>query len=122
LQQRRLVNRGFTPKAVREQSPQFEAMIDSMVDPLTPQGRCEVVDAIAGQLPARFTCNLLGLPEDEWRTVKSWSERLMRIDAAMFDQEVLAGLMAVTQELWALVEDKVPELRACPAHGLLSTW
>jgi cytochrome P450 family 142 subfamily A polypeptide 1 len=122
VQQRRLVNRGFTPKAVREQSPQFESMIGSMIDPLTPQGRCEVVDDIAGQLPARFTCNLLGLPEQEWRTVKGWSERLMRIDSMAFDQEAMAGLMAVTMELWELVQTKVPELRECPAHGLLSTW
>ncbi|MCO8127923.1 cytochrome P450 [Acidimicrobiia bacterium EGI L10123] len=122
LQQRRLVNRGFTPKAVREQSAQFEAMIAAMVDPLTPQGRCEVVDAIAGQLPARFTCNLLGLPEDEWRTVKSWSERLMRIDSVMFDQEAMAGLMAATMEIWGMVEAEVTDLRGCPAHGLISTW
>lgn len=122
LQQRRLVNRGFTPKAVREQSPQFEAMIDDMIDPLTPQGRCEVVDDIAGQLPARFTCNLLGLPEDEWRTVKGWSERLMRIDSVMFDQEAMGGLMAATMEIWGMVEAKVTDLRGCPAQGLLSTW
>ena len=122
LQQRRLVNRGFTPKAVREQSAQFEAMIAAMVDPLTPEGRCEVVDAIAGQLPARFTCNLLGLPEDEWRTVKSWSERLMRIDSVLFDQEAMAGLMAATMEIWGMVESKVTDLRGCPAHGLISTW
>lgn len=122
LQQRRLVNRGFTPKAVRAQSPHFEAMIDSMIDPVTPEGRCEVVDAIAGQLPARFTCNLLGLPEDDWRQVKSWSERLMRIDSMAFDQEAMEGLMAVTMELWGMVQAKVPELRGCPAQGLLSAW
>lgn len=51
LQQRRLVNRGFTPKAVRAGSPQFEAMIDAMIDPLTPQGRCEVVDAPEQHVP-----------------------------------------------------------------------
>ncbi len=122
VMQRRLVNRGFTPKAVREQSAQFEAMIDGMVDPLTPAGSCEVVDAIAGQLPARFTCNLLGLPEDEWRTVKGWSERLMRIDAAPQDNEVIQDLMAATMEIWSLVATRVPELRGCPAHGLISTW
>ncbi len=122
VRQRRLVNRGFTPKAVREESATFQAMIGSMVDPLTPLGRCEVVDAIAGQLPARFTCNLLGIPEEEWRMVKGWSEKLMRIDSMAFDQEAMAGLMEVTQELWGMVEATVPELRGCPADGLLSTW
>lgn len=122
LKQRRLVNRGFTPRAVRGQTSQLEAMIDRLVDPVTPRGRCEVVDAVAGQLPARFTCNLLGLPEEDWRQVKGWSERLMRIDSMNFDQDAMAGLMEVTNELWGTVQSRVPELRECPADGLLSTW
>ena len=123
LKQRRLVNRGFTPRAVRDQSAGFEAMIDSLVDPVTPEGRCEVVDAIAGQLPARFTCNLLGLPEEDWRQVKAWSEKLMRIDAMNFDQSALGGLVEVTTELMTMVMTKVPELRGCPVgDGLISKW
>ena len=123
LKQRRLVNRGFTPRAVRDRSVEFQAMIDSLVDPVTKQGRCEVVDAIAGQLPARFTCRLLGLPEDDWRQVKGWSERLMRIDSMNFDQSALDGLVEVTMELMQLVLAKVPELRGCPVdEGLMSRW
>jgi cytochrome P450 family 142 subfamily A polypeptide 1 len=123
LKQRRLVNRGFTPRAVREQSAGFEAMIASLVDPVTPQGRCEVVDAIAGQLPARFTCNLLGLPEEDWRQVKGWSEKLMRIDAMNIDQSALGGLVEVTTELMTMVLAKVPELRGCPMQeSLISRW
>ena len=123
LQQRRLVNRGFTPEAVRDQSDGFETMIDGLVDPVTPQGRVEVVDAIAGQLPARFTCNLLGLPEDDWRQVKAWSEKLMRIDAMTFDQTAIGGLVEVTTELMTMVMTEVPELRSCPVQsGLISQW
>ncbi|MGK2929178.1 MAG: cytochrome P450 [Acidimicrobiales bacterium] len=123
LQQRRLINRGFTPRAVREQSEGFAVMIDSLVDPVTPEGRVEVVDAIAAQLPARFTCNLLGLPEDDWRQVKEWSERLMRIDAINFDESAFFGLVAATTELMDMVMTSVPELRGCPvSDGLLSRW
>lgn len=123
LQQRRLINRGFTPKAVREQSDGFAAMIGGLVDPVTPLGRVELVDAIAGQLPARFTCNLLGLPEEDWRQVKEWSERLMRIDAINFDESAFFGLVAATTELMDMVTSSVPELRGCPmSDGLLSRW
>ena len=123
LAQRRLVNRGFTPRAVRDRNAEFEQMIDALVDPVTPRGRCEVVDAIAGQLPARFTCRLLGLPEDDWRQVKAWSEKLMRIDALNIDQSALAGLVEVTTELMTMVLSAVPELRGCPVQdGLISRW
>lgn len=123
LAQRRLVNRGFTPKAVRETSSHYEAMIAGMVDAVTPDGRCEVVDAVAGQLPARFTCNILGLPEDDWRQVKSWSERLMRIDSVMFDEDAMQGLMGASMEIMQMVMARVPEERGCPvSSGLISKW
>lgn len=130
--QRRLVNRGFTPKAVREQSPKFEAMIDGLIEAVTPaagSATVEVVDAIAGQLPARFTADLLGLDQARWPQVKRWSEQLMRIDSMMVDEDVLAGLMEVTTELINEVMTAVPALQGCPAHevpdgrvGLLHTW
>ncbi len=123
LKQRRLVNRGFTPRAVREESDQFEEMIFGLVDAVTADGGCEVVDAIAGQLPARFTCNLLGLPEDDWRQVKGWSERLMRIDSMMFDDTAMAGMVEVTTELMTMVMTAVPHERGCPVGpGLISRW
>jgi cytochrome P450 family 142 subfamily A polypeptide 1 len=123
LYQRRLVNRGFTPRAVKAETATFVEMIDRLVDPLTPAGRTEVIGDIAGQLPARFTARLLGLDEEEWWTsMKSWSERLMRIDAARIDNAALMDMMATMQELMATVVEKTTELRGCPAEGLLSTW
>ncbi len=127
LAQRRLVNRGFTPKAVRAESAGFETMIAGLVDPVTPTSgvtkTVEVVDAIAGQLPARFTCNLLGLPEDDWRQVKTWSENLMRIDAMNIDEMAFFGLVETTTQLMEMVMSRVPEERGCPmVDGLISRW
>src|SRR5262245_9108045 len=94
LHQRRLVNRRFAPRAVKAQTEMLIEMIDRLVDPLTPVGRAEVVEDLAGQLPARSTAWLLGLEEDEWwPTMKRWSEELMRLDAARQDNEVLMTLM-----------------------------
>ncbi len=123
LKQRRLINRGFTPRAVNTWNPQFEKLIDDMVDPLTPKGSCEVVESIAGQLPARFTCALLGLPDEQWPMVKVWSEKLMRIDAMTFDNDSITGMMEANMEIYSTVTEKVPEMRGCPVEdGLLSKW
>jgi len=123
LAQRRIVSRGFTPKAVDAWNPHFEKLLDEMIDPLTPVGQCEVVDAIAGQYPARFTCALLGFPDEEWPRVKVWSEKLMRLDAAMFDSDVIKGVMEASQEIWMALDTKLPELRGCPVGDeLLSKW
>lgn len=123
LHQRRLVNRGFTPSAVKAQSNMLADMIDKLVDPLTAQGRTEVIEDLAGQLPARFTAKLLGLDEDEWwPAMKTWSERLMRLDIAPTDNDVLMSLMSTLQELMGTVMTKTEEFRGCPAEGLMSTW
>jgi cytochrome P450 family 142 subfamily A polypeptide 1 len=117
LHQRRLVNRGFTPRAVKAET------IDKLVDPLTPQGRTDVIEDLAGQLPARLTARLLGLDPDEWwPTMKKWSEHLMRLDAAAQDNDVLMALMGTLQDLMATVVAKTDEFRGCPADGLMSTW
>ena len=123
LHQRRLVNRRFTPRAVKAESDMLAEMIDKLVEPLTPRGRSEVIDDLAGHLPARFTARLLGLDNDEWwPTMKTWSERLMRLDAAPMDNDVIMTLMTTLQELMGTVVAKTDELRGCPTDGLMSTW
>ena len=123
LHQRRLVNRRFTPRAVKAESDMLAEMIDKLVDPLTPNGRSEVIEDLAGQLPARFTAGLLGLDDDEWwPTLKTWSERLMRLDGAQTDNDVLMPLMDTLQEIMGTVVTKTDEFRGCPADGLMSTW
>lgn len=123
LARRRIVNKDFTPRAVDTWNPHFEKLLAEMIDPVTADGQCEVVNAIAGQFPARFTCALLGFPDEQWPMVKTWSEKLMRLDAAMFDPEVINGVMEVSQQMWMAVDSKLPELRGCPVnHDLLSQW
>jgi cytochrome P450 len=121
-QQRRLVSRGFTPKAVRRHEDQIRAIVDELLDRAADQGRLEVVDELAGQLPARMTARLLGFPEEQWRDVKSWSERLMRLDTApedpRIDMDVMAACMEFNDVLVATAEDR----RACPADDLVTTW
>src|SRR6478672_3679375 len=125
LHQRRLVNRRFTPRAVKEQADTLADMIDELVDPLTPRGRTEVINDLAGQLPARFTAWLLGLDEDEyWPTMKVWSERLMRLDAAMMEAEVLMELGPTLGDLMDNVVREHGARHGCPVEGagLMTTW
>lgn len=123
LKQRRLINKGFTPSAVDKWNPHFEKMVDEMIAAVAGDGECEVVMSFAGQLPARFTCALLGLPEEQWPVVKVWSEQLMRIDALAFDNDAFAGMMESNQAIYQTLSEKIPEARGCPmGDGLLSKW
>ncbi len=121
-QQRRLVNRRFTPKAVRGHTGEFTELIDELIDNVIDDGHCEVIDAWAGQLPSRLTARMLGFPEDRWRDVKRWSEQLMRTDSRDRDGQVFTDFIQANREFIALLQEVAPEKVGCPADDLLSTW
>jgi cytochrome P450 family 142 subfamily A polypeptide 1 len=122
LEQRRLVSRRFTPRAVQRDASFLQSRIDELLDAVAPHGQLEVVHDLAAQLPSRLTADLLGFPEDRWEDIKSWSERLMRTDSITFDQEALMGVMSAIMEFNPLLEQVAAERAACPADDLISTW
>jgi cytochrome P450 family 142 subfamily A polypeptide 1 len=119
--QRRLVLGRFTPAAMRKREGEMQALIDELLDPVAEKGRLEVVEDLAAQLPSRLTARLIGFPEEEWPTIKSWSERLMRIDDRRTSPPI-EGLMTASIELYQRVQAEVPERKACPMDDLLSVW
>ncbi|MGZ6993594.1 MAG: cytochrome P450 [Acidimicrobiia bacterium] len=126
IDQRRIVSARFAPRSVEKMAPRLDGLIgeliDGMVDAVTRDGEVEVVDALAAQLPSRLTTDLLGFPEDRWRDVKSWSERLMRIDGVTTDNSVAMGMVTAIQEFAQVVFATATERRGCPADDLISSW
>ncbi len=126
LGQRRMVNRRFTPRAVRDHADHYTAMISTMVDEAIEEnatdGSIEVIDALAAQLPGRVTAELIGFGQDHWRDVKSWSERQMRIDRRYVDEVVLGELMDSIQEWATVMTDLLPQRFADPQDDLFSDW
>jgi cytochrome P450 family 142 subfamily A polypeptide 1 len=122
LEQRRLVSRRFTPRAVQQDEAFLQSRIDELVDAATAEGRLEVVRDLAAQLPSRLTADLLGFPEERWEDIQSWSERLMRTDQITRDEQALMGVMGAIMEFNPLLEQVAAERKSCPAHDLISTW
>jgi cytochrome P450 family 142 subfamily A polypeptide 1 len=122
LTQRRLVSRRFTPRAVQPDAELIRSRVDALLDAVAGQGRLEVVHDLAAQLPSRLTALLLGLPEDRWEDLKSWSERLMRTDSVTFDNDALLGVMNAIMEFNEVLAATAEERRGCPADDLISVW
>ena len=122
VEQRRLLSRRFTPKAVHQDEPFLLSRIDELLDAVAAQGQLEVVEDLAAQLPSRLTADLLGFPENRWADIKSWSERLMRTDAVTFDNDALMGVMNAIMEFNPLLVETAAERKGCPADDLISVW
>jgi cytochrome P450 family 142 subfamily A polypeptide 1 len=82
----------------------------------------ELVDDLAAPFPARMTAHLLGLGEDHAPAVRSWSERLMRIDGIADNETLMADMMGAIMEFAAVIGPIADERRGKPRDDLLSIW
>jgi cholest-4-en-3-one 26-monooxygenase len=120
--QRMLVQRFFSPPVMTRREPELRALITELIDAVINDGQTELINAIAGQLPARLTCRLLGFPEEWWPRVKEWSERLMRTDMAQRDGQIFVEFMTANMDLFAEVRRQIEHKRSNPADDLLTVW
>ena len=82
-------------------------------------GGFEVVDTLAARIPAELTCHLLGWPRDRWRDVRSWSERLMRVDSLHRDPLLMSDAIRASQEIATLTAATVPPRRGADTGDVL---
>lgn len=121
-EQRKLISDRFTPRAVKALEDQVRDITTVSLDAIGRAPRFEVVDALAARIPALVTCRLLGWPDAHWRDVRSWSERLMRIDTLARDPIQMSDAVRAVNEMAAVTEPAIAERRACPADDILSRW
>jgi cytochrome P450 len=63
---RRLVNRGFTPRAVNAMEPTIRQIANTILDRVASRNGCDFVLDISSRLPLAVICGLMGLPEEHW--------------------------------------------------------
>lgn len=121
-QQRMIVQPRLTGAAVGQRREEIEALVAELVEAMVVSNVSEIVEAMSGQLPARLTCRLIGYPESMWPQVKSWSERLMRIDMRERDGRTFTEFFDANIEFATALGPLASERVGCPAHDLLGDW
>jgi cytochrome P450 family 142 subfamily A polypeptide 1 len=120
--QRSLVARRFTPKAVQRLEPVIAEVIDDLVKGFVERGELDIVDDLAAPFPARLTAHLLGFGDEHWPSVRSWSERLMRIDGILDDEQIMMDMGGAIMEFAAVMTPLAEERRGAPRDDLFSIW
>src|SRR5205823_6320868 len=69
-EQRMLVNRRFTPRAVKEHEDHVRGVVTELIDAVLPLGECDAVESLASPLPAIMIGDLLGYPRELWTKVR----------------------------------------------------
>lgn len=121
-QQRMLVQPQLTHAGVATRTAEVEALVAELVAEAVTLGEFDVVELLAGQLPARLTARLLGFPEEMWPQVKSWSERLMRTDMRERDPLIMNEFIDANREFLGAMMPIMEEVTACPRNDFMSIW
>jgi len=122
-QQRMLVQPQLTGKSVAQRQAEIAQLVTELIDDALAAGdEMDVIEALAGQLPARFTARILGFPEQMWPQIKSWSERLMRTDMRDRDGQVFREFFEANMEFVGVLGEIAPAKLADPGDDLLSVW
>jgi len=114
---RRLVQRSFTPRMVRNMAPQVRAQARRIVDAVAPKGSCEFVAEIAAELPMQVICEMMGVPEEDRRAIYDLSNRLIGFDDPEFQASRDDG-RAAGVEMFMYAAKFADHVRAHPGPNL----
>lgn len=125
-QQRMLVARQFTPRAVRLLEDKIRSVVTDLIDSVAAEGRCEAVDALASPLPAILIGEKLGFPREMWPKIREWSEVTMYESGQNppdgSPQPVSERSVGAIMEFAAAMTDLIAQRRAEPKDDLVSVW
>ncbi|MCB1030492.1 MAG: cytochrome P450 [Acidimicrobiales bacterium] len=74
---RKLVNKGFTPRRVREREEEIRLACTQIIDAVCERGECDFVTDIAAWLPLVIIGNDLGIAPKDRATLLEWSDAML---------------------------------------------
>jgi cytochrome P450 family 142 subfamily A polypeptide 1 len=116
---RNLINRGFTPRMVRQLETVFRGIVAESIDAVAARGECDFVRDIAVPLPLKLIAEMIGIRREDFDRFHRWSDAMIAGDGTR-DPAVLgrAGLafMEYSKYVNAIIEDR----RQKPREDLVS--
>src|SRR5262245_46068193 len=78
--QRRLINKGFTLRMVRQLSDHIRDLSNQIIDEIAERGECDFVEDFAIHVPLIVIAELMGLDPERRQSLYRWSDAMMAGD------------------------------------------
>jgi cholest-4-en-3-one 26-monooxygenase len=117
---RNLVNRGFTPKAMRLLEDHFREVAHRLIAEAKAEGMVEFVEKVSSELPLVAIAELLGIPYEDRRKVFDWSNRMI----GSTDPDYSGGAedaQVAAAELYMYANEMAAERKIEPKNDLVTT-
>jgi cytochrome P450 family 142 subfamily A polypeptide 1 len=119
--QRRLINKGFTPRRVRELIPHVRELTNQIVDEIADRGEIDFVEDFAMHVPLIIICEMLGLDPSQRHDMYRWSDAMMAGDGHVeADSPQLQAAAEAFGEYCTLAVQLIEERRLDPKDDLIS--
>ena len=115
---RALINKGFTPRMVTHLHGRIGELARAIVDRVAPQGACDFVTEVAGELPSYVIAELMGIPLDDGRELYRLTERMHTADRS--PEGIASGTQAIF-EMLSYANGIRAAKRERPANDIAST-
>ena len=122
--QRRMVSRGFTPRALAKLEADVQRRADDIIDRVIERGECDFVADIAAPLPLGIICDMMGIPESQHQMVFEKTNIILGLGDPEFTDDpanILGIALGAGSELAALMNEMAELRRKNPADDLTSS-
>ncbi|MEU9267604.1 cytochrome P450 [Streptomyces sp. NPDC048251] len=118
---RQIVQRGFTPRAIRALEERLRNRATAIVESARAQdGSFDFVTSVASELPLQAIAELIGVPQDDRSKIFDWSNKMIGYDDPEFAITAEVGQQSAA-EILAYAMNMAAERKQCPAHDIVST-
>lgn len=117
---RRLVSKAFTPRTIEGLRPMIQRLVDDQLDGVSAAGGGDVVDACAFPLPFDVINDMLGMPEADKETIKTWSGHMVKALDPIVSEEIVRLAVESAMKMNEHLVDVIEWKRANPADDLLT--
>jgi cytochrome P450 family 142 subfamily A polypeptide 1 len=120
LQRRKLVNKGFTPRRVRDSEPLVRQACTEIIDAVHPRGECDLVNEVAAHLPMIMIGDALGVRPEHRADLLRWSDDMLKGLATEATPEQLEASGNAYVEYTLYAAEVIAARRAEPTDDLMS--
>jgi cholest-4-en-3-one 26-monooxygenase len=113
---RRIISRGFTPRAVGSLQDALKAAAYEIAEQAKEKGSGCFVEDVASELPLRAIADLLGVPQEDRRKLFHWSNQMLSYDDPEFGGDPEAASIEILNYFIPIGEDR----KANPRDDIVS--
>jgi len=117
---RRLINKGFTPRRVRELVPHVRELTNQIIDDLEKKTDVDFVEDFAMHIPLIIICEMMGLDPEQRVSMYRWSDDMMAGDGHVEpDSPQLLAAANAFGEFAAMAIELIEQRRKDPTDDLI---